>query len=207
MKELTQSDFYWKLGVVAIPYLATLFGALLSFGRSWSPGLVLERDSIMKGKGKIRELQTSIWAVNASQVQNFTAISVAAVLIVVAYMIEKELNLWYETYLIIVVTVVGASCLSNAFSLQFWYCALDRFPNPEWLLRRRKIATTLQVIGWHGIYLGVVLCVSLADTLCGVLISVAGTCGLLLTMWYKSLKIGPGIVVSDLDSTAGHAGP
>jgi len=184
MQELTALEFLSKLCVAVIPFvLAYVWITVKSFirGEFVFSGIALERDAISEGRTKISELQSGNWAVNASQVQNFSAITVAIVLLVVIFVIEKTLNVWSKAYLDIIILVIGISCLVNTFALQFWNCALDRAPAQAWLLARRKIATTLQVIGWNGLYLSVVMCVSYANTWCGMFLSIIGSIGLVVT--------------------------
>lgn len=191
MTDLTLREFISKLCVTLIPFvLAHAWIMIRSFVRDRFvySGIELERDSVSKGQTKIKELQEGNWAVNASQVQNFSAIAIAIVLLVVVFVIEKTLNVWSENYMNIVIVIIGASCLTYAFSLQFWNCALDKSPNRAWLLTQRKIATTLQVLGWNGLYLSVILCVSFANTWCGLFLSVIGTVGLIITAELKVPK-------------------
>jgi hypothetical protein len=189
MQELTLSEFVSKLCVTLIPFVAAYVWVVIrSFVRAsfLFSGVTLERNSVQEGRVQISKLQESTWSVNASQVQNFAAITVAIVLLVVVFVIEKTLNYWSETYLDLIILVVGFSCLADTFSLQFWNCALDKAPNTQWLLSQRRIATALQVIGWNGLYLSVVLCVSYADTFCGTTLSLIGAVGLVFTMELKA---------------------
>lgn len=191
MQELTSSEFLSKLCVTIIPFvLAYVWIIVRSFiHREFIfSGIALEREAVSDGNTKISELQNGNWAVNTSQVQNFSAITVAIVLLVVVFVIEKKLNIWSEAYLDIIILIIGVSCLANTFALQFWNCALDRAPAETWLLKRRKIATTLQVIGWNGLYLSVILCISYANTWCGMSLSVIGSMGLIITLQLKVPK-------------------
>lgn len=188
MKNITLYQFIAKLSVTFIPfvlaYLWIVIRSLICDMFLYS-GIALERDAISKNQVKIIELQNGNWSVNASQVQNFASITVAIVLLVVVFVIEKSLNIWSETYLDIVILIIGVSCLTYTFSLQFWNCALDRSPDKMWLLKQRKTATTLQVVGWNGLYLSVVLCVSFANTWCGTVLSIVGAVGLIITTELK----------------------
>ncbi len=188
MQELTISEFVAKLCVTFIPFImAYAWVVIRSFIRHGFvfSGIELERRAVEGGLLDIPKLQESTWSANASQVQNFSAISVAIVLLVVVFVVETMLNYWSEQYLDLIILVIGSSCLAETFSLQFWNCALDKAPDTKWLLSRRRIATTLQVVGWNGLYLSVILCVSYADTVCGALLSIAGAIELVLTVELK----------------------
>lgn len=191
MKNLTSAQFFIKLSVVFIPfvtvYIYIIIRSFFKKGFVFS-GVLYERDSVLNGQTKISLLQDGNWPANASQVQNFSGISVAIVLLIVVFIIEKTMNIWSETFLNIIILAIGASSLVYAFSLQFWNCALDRSPDKIWLLRQRKIATALQGVGWNGLYLSVILCVSYASTYCGLILSSIGTVGLILTTELKMPK-------------------
>ena len=191
MTEITFQGFVSKLSVTLIPFvLAHAWIIIRSFicDKFIYSGIELEKDGICEGRTEIKDLQEGNWAVNASQVQNFSAITIAIVLLVVVFIIEKILNVWTEDYLKIVIVIVGVSCLMYAFSLQFWNCALERDRSKAWSLAQRKIATTLQVVGWNGLYLSVILCVSLANTWCGLVLSMLGSFGLIITAEVKAKK-------------------
>ncbi len=191
MTDLTFGEFISKLSVTFIPFLFALAWLIVrSLNRSISlfSGIELERVNVLKDLSKVKDLQQNTWAINSSQVQNFSAITIAIVLLVVVFVIEKELNIWSDKYLNFVILVIGTSSLLYAFSLQFWNCAIDKYPDPKWLLSQRKIATTLQVIGWNGLYLSVILCVSFASTICGLILSIAGSIGLIATYELKNSK-------------------
>ncbi|MCB1162562.1 MAG: hypothetical protein R3C71_14560 [Candidatus Krumholzibacteriia bacterium] len=194
MKEISQHEFFVKLAVVLIPlvyaYLWILIRAAMRREYLLS-GIALERMDIERGAKPVAEFQSSNWAVNANQVRGYSATTVAVVMLVVAFLLEKDLSPWTDRYLKLLVVIVGVSSIAYTFSLQFWNCALDRCPEPAWLLRQRRRATVLQVLGWHGLYLSVALCVALAVTWCGLLLSLGGAVGLILTVESKSHRRAP----------------
>lgn len=188
MTELTAGQFVTKLSVTLVPLVlvyAWIAGRSAARREFLYAGISVERDAIAQGKITVSDLQDHNWTVNSNQVQGYSAITVAIVLLVVVFIIEKSLNTWSEAYMNVIILVAGISCLAYAFSLQFWNCALDRAPAVDWLIGQRKIATALQVAGWHGLYLSVVLAVSYANTWCGLFLSIAGASGLLIVMQKK----------------------
>ena len=191
MTQISLSDFIIKMCIGFVPLLlAYVWITVRSFTHRGFllSGISLEKDAVIQGKSDIREFQSNNWPVNASQVQGFSAITVAIVLLVVVFITEKTLSTWSKTYMNVIILIAGGSCLCYAFSLQFWNCALDLVPDLKWLLAQRKIATVLQSTGWHGLYLSVVLSVSFASSWCGLILSLAGAIGLILTMEMKIPK-------------------
>ncbi len=191
MTDLTFNEYISKLSVTFIPFLlaqAWIFFRNHNISKFLFSGVELERESVLKNQISIKDLQQNNWATNSSQVQNFSSVTIAIVLLVVVFVIEKHLNIWSKRYLDFVILVIGASSLIYAFSLQFWNCALDKSPDQKWLLFQRKIATTLQVVGWNGLYLCVILCVSYANSVCGLILSIVGSIGLLVTIELKKPK-------------------
>jgi hypothetical protein len=191
MTELTVGQFVVKLSVTLIPLVLVyvwIAGRSAARREFLYAGISVERDAIARHKITISDLQEHNWTVNSNQVQGYSAITVAIVLLVVVFIIEKNLNIWSGAYMNVIILVAGVSCLAYAFSLQFWNCALDRAPAVDWLLAQRKVATVLQVVGWHGLYLSVVLAVSYANTWCGLSLSIAGASGLLVVMQKKVPK-------------------
>jgi hypothetical protein len=191
MTELTIAEFVTKLCIAIVPLMlvyAWVAAKTATRRQFLFAGVCVERDAVGEGKATVCDLQDHNWAANAGQVQGYSAITVAIVLLVVVFIIEKDLNTWSEAYMNIIILVAGASCLAYAFSLQFWNCALDRARAVSWLLSQRKPATTLQVVGWHRLYLSVILAVSYANTWCGVFLSVIGALGLAAVMKMKFPK-------------------
>jgi hypothetical protein len=188
IKNITQDEFWLKLAVAFGPPLVACLYTLVRTamrGHFLHAGIEIEKRAILSGKKKITEFQDNNWPANASQVQNYSAITIAIVLLAVVFILEKDLGPWTEKFFRIIIIVVGVSSLLYTFSLQFWNCALDRAPAVEWLLRQRKIATFLQVVGWHGLIFSVILCVSLANTWCGLSLSCVGLIGFVGTIESK----------------------
>ena len=191
MTQLTIAQFITKLCVAVVPLILAyvwIVAKSASRRRFLFAGISVERDAVAEGEATIHDLQNHNWAANAGQVQGYSAITVAIVLLVVVFIIEKDLNTWSEAYMNIIILVAGISCLAYAFSLQFWNCALDRARARDWLLGQRRAATALQVIGWHGLYVSVVLAVSYANTWCGAFLSAIGALGLAIVMKMKFPK-------------------
>jgi hypothetical protein len=189
MTEINAIEFFTKLCVTFLPlglgYLWIVTTTRNGF-KGLFAGIDLEKQAILDGRIKIQECQNNNWAVNSRQVQGYSAVTVAAVLLFVAITIQKTLNVWSKAYTDVIILVAGLSSLAYAFSLQYWNCAIDRSPDAKWSLLQRGAATALQSIGWHGLYVSVILAVSYASTLCGLFISLLGMIGLVLIMRMKA---------------------
>lgn len=194
MSAMTLREFLIRMGAVAVPaLLAFLWVGIRSIHKKgWTfSGVNLESKAIIDGTKSIHDFQDGNWMANVSQVHAFSGTTVSTLLLAVTFVLQLQLDYWRALLIDIIILTVGLSCLLYTFSLQFWNQALDRCPDIRWLLRQRKVATMLQALGWHGLYLSVMLCVSLINFICGIILGIIGSIGIIVIYEYKVSALSP----------------
>ena len=180
---MTSIEFFIKLGINIISLL-TLVSYLIIRNICKKNYLYSitnkERDMVLSGKLELKDLQYNSWSKNLDEITSFSSISVAIVLIVVAYLIEKDLPFYKELYFKIILFIVSISAVSYTLSIQLYNNAISRMPSIKWTLKQRRIGVTLQVIGWYGIIISIMFCIMLIDTYLGAICNIYTVVGVII---------------------------
>jgi len=126
-----------------------------------------EKELVLMKKLKLDILQNNSWAKNLDEITSFSSISVAIVLIVVAYLVEKDLPYFKDLYFKIILFIISIGAVSYTLSIQLYNNAISKMPLINWTLKQRKIGATFQVIGWYALIASIMLCIMLVDTYLG----------------------------------------
>lgn len=195
---LTALDFTTKLAVVFGPLiLAGCYILLYAWHRGPFVyfGVEQEKEAVNSEKGqegiKVAQLQTGPWPTNANLTQGHSGTTVGSLLVVVTLLVQTELDRYREIYLDLIVAIVGFACLFWSLAMQFWNTALDRYAHHERLLKHRKIATSLQVAGWYGLLVSVLMCVALVHTWLGLALATTSAAALCAAYRVKHVSSDP----------------
>lgn len=186
---MTFAEFRLKLIITGVAFVLILAYILLRslFGTRYLYSVIgREAELVREDELDLQMVRNTSWSKNLDEVTTFSSISIAVVLLAVAYLMESELNQWDELYWRVILFVVGASSVSYTLTIQLYNNALSGMPDVEWTLRQRRIGATLQVIGWYGTLISIMLCIMLVDTWLGIILDALA---MVSVMWIYEVKL------------------
>lgn len=167
---MTKAEFFLKISINIISLLTIVLYIFCKhfFNKKFLyPIIDKEKELISKGQLDIKEVQDNSWAKNLDEVTSFSSISIAIILIVVAYLIEKNLPYYKELYFKIILFIISISAVSYTISIQLYNNAISKMPSKVWTLKQRRFGVTFQVIGWYGLIASIIFCIMLVDIYLG----------------------------------------
>lgn len=185
---MTKIEFIIKISIVCfVVFLVVAYIFIRNFFKKNYLYSIInkERKLVLAKKLDLNALQDGSWSKNLDEVTSFSSISVAIILLVVAYLIEKELPYYKELYFKIILFVVSIASISYTLSTQLYNNAISRMPLISWTLKQRKTGATFQVIGWYGLITSIMLSITLVDTFLGTVCCFIAALGIMIVYEVK----------------------
>lgn len=180
---MTKEEFWIKIGINAFFLVIIILYLIISrlFRKeSHFPTLRRELNLIVSNKIKIEDVQAKGWTTGLNAIANFSSICVAVVFLVIALIIDKEIDTYTLIYFKIVLFILAISALNFIFSLFYFYNAIARLQSDKFCIIQRERGTYFNTLAMLGLIVGIMFCIMLIDTVLGSICNFYAVLGMIM---------------------------